>query len=159
MGTQAFRVIAIPTGVVASVRATMRDPQYDYPASESLAAGYGPCRHCLREFDIGTDRRILFTYDPFSQLEPLPLPGPIFVHSLPCDRYGEDAGFPSGLRSHALTLNAYARGRRLLAQRYASAGDIDRSIDELLAQPEVAYIHVRDTEAGCYDFRIERALA
>jgi hypothetical protein len=26
----------------------------------------------------------------------------------------------------------------------------------LLENPAVRYLHVRDTEAGCYDFRIER---
>jgi Protein of unknown function (DUF1203) len=29
--------------------------------------------------------------------------------------------------------------------------------EELLHLPEVDYIEVRDKEAGCYDFRIERA--
>ncbi|HXG72232.1 MAG TPA: DUF1203 domain-containing protein [Gemmatimonadaceae bacterium] len=30
------------------------------------------------------------------------------------------------------------------------------AIKELLSRPEVYYIHVRDTEAGCFDFTIER---
>lgn len=158
METQTLKIVALPTSIVETVRATMRDPQYEYPAFESLANGYGPCRHCLREFKVGVDRRILFTYDPFAQLETLPLPGPIFVHSLPCERYREDGGFPSELRSHALTLNAYARGRKLLAQKYVSERDIDRTMDELLAQPDVSYIHLRDTEAGCYDFRVDRTV-
>ena len=58
--------------------------------------------------------------------------------------------------SHKLTLNAYARGRRLVAQSYVSNGLIEPELQRLLAQPDVAYIHVRDTDAGCYDFSIER---
>ena len=152
----AFRVIAIPTDIAESVRATRRAPVYGHPASEEVATGFGPCRHCLRAFKAGADRRILFTYDPFMQLEVLPLPGPVFVHALHCERYAEDAGFPTDLRAHALTFNAYARGRHLVAQAYAENGSIDETIANLLARYEVAYIHVRNTEAGCYDFRIER---
>jgi hypothetical protein len=29
-------------------------------------------------------------------------------------------------------------------------------IQELLARPDVDYLHVRDTRAGCFDFSIER---
>jgi hypothetical protein len=157
MDNSRFRVVAIPTSVVEAVRATMRSPRYDHPASEEIANGYGPCRHCLREFEVGTDRRILFTYDPFTDLERLPLPGPVFVHSRACERYPETAGFPSDLREHELTFNAYGAGRRLVAQAYGANGSIDAHVEHLLLRPDVDYIHVRDTEAGCYDFRIERA--
>jgi hypothetical protein len=152
-----FRVIAIPTNIVETVRSTMRSPRYDHPASEEIAEGYGPCRHCLREFEVGSDRRILFTYDPFTDLERLPLPGPVFVHSRMCERYPETAAFPSDLRAHELTFNAYGTRRRLVAQMYGTNGAIDAQVERLLARPDVDYIHVRDTEAGCYDFRIERS--
>src|SRR5215470_4171755 len=152
-----FRVIAIPTNVAESVRATRRAPIYGHPVSEEIATGLGPCRHCLRAFKVGAERRILFTYDPFMQLEALPLPGPVFVHALTCERYPEDAGFPPDLHSHALTFNAYAHGRQLVAQAYATDDTIDETVANLLARYEIAYIHVRNTEAGCYDFRIERA--
>jgi hypothetical protein len=152
-----FRVVAIPTNIVETVRSTMRSPRYDHPASEEIASGYGPCRHCLREFEVGSDRRILFTYDPFTDLERLPLPGPVFVHSRTCERYPETAAFPSDLRAHELTFNAYGTRRRLVAQMYGTNGAIDAQVERLLARPDVDYIHVRDTEAGCYDFRIERS--
>ena len=34
---------------------------------------------------------------------------------------------------------------------------IPEAVSRLLSRPDVDYLHVRDTEAGCYDFRIERA--
>ena len=58
--------------------------------------------------------------------------------------------------SHRLTLNAYARGRQLVAQRYVSDGLVEPELQRLLLDRQVAYIHVRDTDAGCYDFCIER---
>ncbi|HME82168.1 MAG TPA: DUF1203 domain-containing protein [Candidatus Eremiobacteraceae bacterium] len=156
MAHSSFRVIALPTTVAQLVRETMRSPGYGHPASDDVAQGYGPCRHCLRAFAVGREHRILFTYDPFSGNETLPLPGPVFVHSDVCARYPEEAGFPDDLRAHALTLNAYARGRKLIEQAYVTNGAVEEMVERLLARTDVDYIHVRDTGAGCYDFRIER---
>jgi hypothetical protein len=43
-------------------------------------------------------------------------------------------------------------------QEYVTDGDVEPVVDRLWKRPDVDYIHVRDTEAGCYDFRIERAV-
>jgi hypothetical protein len=134
----------------------MTSPFAEHPAHVELARGYGPCRHCLRTFRVGEENRILFTYDPFSELESEPLPGPVFIHEHNCELYPVDGAFPEDLRSHPLTLNAYSRGRKLLAQEHATDRDLDAKIERLLARPEIDYIHVRDTEAGCYDLRVER---
>jgi uncharacterized protein DUF1203 len=152
-----FRVVAISTALAEAVKRTGRSPGYGHPAHAEVASGYGPCRHCLRTFAVGAERRILFTHDPFYGVEKLPLPGPVFIHEDACGRFAEDAGFPADLRSHALTLNAYARGRKLIGQEYASDGRAEAAAEQLLARADVDYIHVRDTKAGCYDFRIERA--
>ncbi|GAC1647994.1 MAG: DUF1203 domain-containing protein [Gemmatimonadaceae bacterium] len=151
-----FRHIAIPTLVAEAVRGTLRSPRYGHPAHTELAAGYGPCRHCLRTFAIGRDKRILFTYDPFDGLEVLPLPGPVFIHTSACARYPENGAFPEELRSHSLTLNAYGRGRRLVSQSYVAGGQIDDAIEGVFANSATEYVHVRDTKAGCYDLRVER---
>jgi hypothetical protein len=39
---------------------------------------------------------------------------------------------------------------------YTQDGEVDDTIARLLARSDVDYIHVRDTQAGCYDFLIER---
>jgi hypothetical protein len=149
-------VVAIGDRIADAVRNTLLSPGYGHPAHTEVAAGYGPCRQCLRTFSVGKDRRILFTYDSFRGKEELPLPGPVFIHENQCERYPEDGGFPPDMLSHRLTLNAYARGRRLVGQSYVSNGLIEPELQRLLGQRDVAYIHVRDTDAGCYDFCIEK---
>ena len=119
--------------------------------------GYGPCRHCLRDFKVGQESRILFTYDPFYELKLHPLPGPIFIHAEACPRFVDEGKFPEDLRSHRLTFAGYGAGRSLLCERLVEDGEVDRAIDEMLARPDVRFVHVRDTEAGCYDLRIEPA--
>jgi hypothetical protein len=151
-----YRVVAVGDRITDVVRKTLVSPGYGHPAHTEVAKGYGPCRQCLRTFSVGQDRRILFTYDSFYGRENLPLPGPVFIHENYCERYPDDGGFPVDMLSHKLTLNAYARGRRLVAQSYVSNGLIEPELQRLLGQADVAYIHVRDTDAGCYDFSIER---
>ena len=153
-----LRMIAIPTKVSDLVRTTLRSPGYGHPAHTEVATGYGPCRHCLRTFRIGEESRTLFTYDPFHGVETFPLPGPVFIHANECERYPEDGPFPEDLRAHALTFDAYTHGRRLVAEQHVSDGEWKAAIERLFAREDVDYIHVRDTEAGCYDFRIERRI-
>jgi Protein of unknown function (DUF1203) len=153
---QFYRVVAVGDRIANAVRKTLRSPGYGHPAHTEVATGYGPCRQCLRTFTVGRDRRILFTYDPFYEKEKLPLPRPVFIHETNCERYQEDRGFPLDMLSHRLTFNAYARGRRLVAQSYVSNGVVEPELQRLLQDRDVAYIHVRDTDAGCYDFCIER---
>ncbi|MFL5501367.1 MAG: DUF1203 domain-containing protein [Gemmatimonadaceae bacterium] len=151
-----YRVVAVSDRTADGVRKTMKSPGYGHPAHTETATGYGPCRQCLRTFAIGIDRRILFTYDAFYGKEDLPLPGPVFIHEESCERYAEGDGFPADLLAHRLTLNAYGRGRQLVASRYVSDGLVEAEVERLLADANVDYIHVRDTVAGCYDFCIER---
>jgi hypothetical protein len=151
-----IRVVAIPTDVAEAVRSTMRAPVYGFPAHAELATDAAPCRHCLRVTAPGEARRILFTYDRFAGLEPLPQPGPIYIHADNCPRYPEDGGFPQELRGSPRTVEAYSRGRRLLAQEYVSDGKFEPVIEKLFARTDVDYLQVNSTTAGCFTFRIER---
>ena len=150
------RIVAIPTEVAEAVRSTLRAPVYGFPAHAEVATDAAPCRHCLRTTIAGKDRRILFTYDRFAGVEPLPQPGPVYIHADACSRYSEDAGFPEELRGSPRTLEAYARGRRLLAQEFVSDGKFEQAIEKLFAIPSVDYLQVNSTTAGCFTFRIER---
>jgi hypothetical protein len=151
----AIRIVAIPTEVANSVRETMKAPIYGFPAHAEVATNAAPCRHCLRAITPG-DRRILFTYDRFAGVECLPQPGPVYIHEHNCPRYPGDAGFPEELRASPRTLEAYARGRRLVTQDHVADGKFEEVIERLLEPQEVAYIQVNSTTAGCYTFRIER---
>lgn len=63
-----FRVVALPTEVAESVRATGNAPVYGFPAHRELASGCAPCRHCLRLTRPQEEELLLFTYDPFRVL-------------------------------------------------------------------------------------------
>lgn len=151
-----YRVVPVAPEVARQVRETLTAPGYGHPAHLEVAQGYGPCRVCLHTFREGEEARILFTYDPFAGREPFPLPGPIFIHERECAPYSEDSRFPDGLRFIPLTFNAYGQGRRLLAQVRSGDGRVEEIVDGLFAEPGIAYIHVLNTEAGCFIARLDR---
>jgi hypothetical protein len=153
---QSIRIVAIPTEVAREVRLTMRAPVYGFPAHKELATDAAPCRHCLRTFKVGQDYRILFTYDRFRGVDSLPQPGPVYIHADPCPRYAEDAGFPEELRSSPRTIEAYGAGRQLLGQAHVSDGKPDGAVQGFFARPDVNYLQVHSTTAGCFTFRIQR---
>jgi len=152
-----FRVVAIPTQAAEKVRTTSRSPFHDFPIHVEKLCDSAPCRHCLRQIAGGREEGILCTYDRFADVESLPQPGPIYVHARACERYPETAGFPEELRNSPRTLEAYANGRNLLAREHVTDGRYEPVIAKMLALPQVDYIQVNSTTAGCFTFRIERA--
>ena len=152
-----IRIVAISTAIAEAVRTNLKAPVYGFPAHAELAIDDAPCRHCLRTIHAEKDRRILFTYDRFSGVESLPQPGPVYIHGDSCPRYAETSGFPEELRGSPRTLEAYARGRRLIAQEYVADGKFEPAIERLFSQSEVDYLQINSTSAGCFTFRIERA--
>ena len=151
-----LRVVAIDTAIAEQVRATLKAPVYGFPAHVEQAEDAAPCRHCLQLIPK-QQRRILFTYNRFTGKESFPQPGPVYIHAEHCPRYPENNGFPEELRSSPRTLEAYAPGRKLKAQAYVADGRFEPAIHKLFADPEVDYIQVNSTTAGCFTFRIERA--
>ncbi len=152
----AFKVIAIPTEVAEYVRTSEKSPVYGFPAHKEVAAGRAPCRHCLELIRMQEQELLLFTYDPFQGVGARPSPGPVYLHAEPCRRYREEKIFPSAYKGRKLTFAAYGADRNLLREILLIDGEEEAAANQLFAIPEVAYIHVHSTEAGCYLFRLER---
>jgi hypothetical protein len=151
-----YRVHGIPQPVASAVRSALRSPQYGHPAHAEVATGYGPCRLCLQTFTIGTDERLLFTYQPFSDPAALPAPGPVFIHRQPCERY-DALGLPEALRPLPLVVEGYGDAGTLLVQRRAGEVGVDAILDEVFGSPDTRYVHLRNGEAGCFIARVDRA--
>src|SRR5215475_13707924 len=151
-----IRVIALQTELVNKVLKTKRAPGYGHPAYTELAKGYGPCRHCLRTFQVGEELRTLFTCKPFYMVAPLPSPGPVFVHTEGCERYDEAAGYPQDMLLHPAVMDGYDLEQQLVARRTTSGGNHEMVLSEMFEDATVRYVMVRDHDAGCFDFRVER---
>lgn len=152
----AFRVIPIPADAASEVRRTLRAPRYGHPAHVEVAAGFGPCRSCLRTFREGEEERVLFTWNAFAGTDGSALPGPVFIHRDECEPWSGE-GFPPELRPLSLMLESYGPERTPVARQPVRDGTMEDALARLFANPAVAYVHLRNAEAGCYVARVERA--
>ena len=154
-----LRVIAIATELADQVRETKLSPGYGHPVTSKIAMGHGPCRHCLRPFVVGQDVRLLFTHNPFDGVAPVPQPGPVFVHETACDRHEEAAGYPVELLRFPAVLDGYDAAQIVRRREFVLPGSQPGMAEEMLRDPLVRYVFVRDAKAGCFDLRIERMVS
>jgi hypothetical protein len=150
-----YRIQGISDALASAARQSMRSPQYGHPAHAEVATGYGPCRLCLQTFEVGTDERLLFTYQPFTDPAALPAPGPVFIHRAGCQRYDSPA-LPDALRPLPLVVEGYGGGGALLAQRRVGSALFEEVLETVFEEQEVAYAHLRNAEAGCFIARVDR---
>lgn len=150
----AYRIRGIPDSIATTARGSLRSPQYGHPAHVEVATGYGPCRLCLRTFEVGVEERLLFTYQPFTDPAALPAPGPVFIHRGPCGRY-DAPDLPDMLRPLPLVVEGYGDGGALLCRRRVGTDPAETIIEEVLSHPDARYAHLRNAEAGCFIARID----
>ena len=152
-------IVAIPTEIAEAVRATLRSPVYDSPLTQrwppTLPRAVTACAHSSRaktaEFSLPmiasressrflSPARSMFTRKPVSVIRSTP-------------------DFPRSLaKARALSRPTHTAAgfwpRNTLAD-----GEFEPAIEKLLAHPNVDYLQVNSTTAGCFTFRIERTPA
>ena len=151
-----FHAVAIPTEMADSVRSTMKSPKYGFPVHREVAAGRAPCRHCLEVIKLQEEELLLFTVDAFHSLNVPPSPGPVYIHAEVCSRFSGNGGIPEAYRGRLLTLEAFGADRKLISEVRATEFREEKIAEEMFTDPEVQYVQVRSTEAGCFLFRLER---
>ena len=151
-----FRMIAIASELANKVRETKLSPGYGHPVTAKVATGHGPCRHCLRPFVVGQEVRMLFTLNPFEGVAAIPQPGPVFIHEAECERYEEKAGYPAELLPFAALLDGYDADQMVRRRKMVTDGSQESAVREMMSDPLIRYVMVRDGNAGCFDLRVER---
>ncbi len=153
-----FRYTGIPADAADQVRTTLRSPGYGHAAQREPARGYGPCRSCLATFRVGEEDRLLFTWQPVREPGALPAPGPVFIHAEHCARY-DALEFPPDLRALPIVVEGYAEGGWVRRQERVGGREPEAVVAEVFATPGVAYVHLRNAEAGCFMARVERCFS
>ena len=151
-----YRIQGIPDSIATAARESMKSPQYGHPVHAEMATGYGPCRLCLETFQVGSDERLLFTYQPFTDRAAVPAPGPVFIHRARCQRY-DGPELPETLRVLSLVLEGYDAGGALFVQRRVGNSRFESVLEDVFDPAEVQYAHLRNAEAGCFIARIDRS--
>jgi hypothetical protein len=147
----------LPTETVRALQAGGLD-SYGMRPELRVSDGLGaPCRHCLRQVPAGQDYLIV-AHRPFPALQPYAETGPIFLCAGACEPGGGEA-VPPMLASAQYIVRGYGADDRIV---YGTGGvvatpAIPARAEELLARPDIAYVHVRSAANNCYQLRIDRA--
>jgi hypothetical protein len=130
--------------------------------------GGAPLRCCLRPIRPG-ERVALVSYAPLrrwaretgAQPGPYDEVGPVFVHAGPCEGPG-GTGYPPELAGGRRVFRAYSAAGGILGGRLFESGPTpdpaaaQKALAEMLADPEVALVHARALEYGCFTFEVRR---
>lgn len=167
--TANFEVLAIDPAALAELR--IADDAGHPPRLVTDAAGGSPLRCCLRN-SLPGEEIALVSYAPLRRwagqtgADPGPYDevGPVFIHRQECG--GQDGpGYPAAYTGSRRVLRAYSAEGRILGGRLVEPDDVRepaaaaRVLAEIFADPQVALVHARAVEFGCFTFEVRRAAA
>jgi len=156
-----FKIVPLSEKYAASIRLNQTD-DFGHNIIEQVAAGKGPCRVSLKPFVKGQDIRLLFSHSPFTIDNAYNQPGPVFINKEAVKAYDDVHRFPPEIKadkkSFPLTLIGYNTSQMMVSTQLVGDNDVDEMIDAIFDNhPEVAYLHARNAQAGCFICKIERA--
>lgn len=153
-----IRFVPIPTKTARDLRAGCGDAN-GQPAEHAVSDGVGyPCRHCLRPIPEGEGVLVL-AYRPFPAPQPYAEIGPIFLCATDCPAPAAPAALPAMLASPEYILRGYGADDRIVygTGRIIPTDAIPLEAATTLADPRVAYVHIRSARNNCFQVRIEPA--
>ncbi|WP_371479790.1 DUF1203 domain-containing protein [Kitasatospora sp. NBC_00315] len=158
--TTALRIRPIDPAVLDRLRE--HDDAGRPPVRSVDATGGAPLRCCLTRARPG-ERIALLSYAPLRRwaaetgADPGPYDelGPVFVHAGACA--GAGPGWPEGFHGSERVLRAYDREGHILRGVAVTPDTAEEVARELLADPQVAVVHVRALAFGCFLHEIRRA--
>jgi hypothetical protein len=153
-----LRFSAIPTAAAEALRSGGPDA-YGRPAERAVSDGGGnPCRHCLRDIPAGAAMLIL-AWRPFPAAQPYAETGPVFLCAEPCARHPDTPEPPPVIAGRKrFMVRGYGGDHRIVYGTGAvvATADLVASAEAMLADPGVAYLHLRSASNGCYQARVDR---
>jgi len=152
-----LRFTPIPTDIVRAYQAGGLDANGQKP-ERHLSDGEGnPCRHCLQMIPKDAGMLIL-AHRPFPAPQPYAEVGPIFLCAEACAP-GGGSGLPQVLNSPDYILRGYSAQDRIVYGTGAvvPTAELAEGAAARLADPRVAYVHVRSARNNCYQLRIDAA--
>lgn len=149
----------IPAADLRQIRAAGTDEAGNRLTVQTEAAGGSPLRCCLRE-SLPGERVLLIAYTPPGPRGAYAERGPVFIHAEPCGGYLTPGQYPPGLSHRQRVVRGYDWEGQITGGVLVSDGvQALAVISELMAQPPVAFLQLRNVGPGCYNFTVRRAAA
>ncbi|MDT0267456.1 DUF1203 domain-containing protein [Streptomyces sp. DSM 44915] len=169
MTTATYQPLAIAPHVLDELRE--RDDSGVIPRVYADATAGAPLRCCLRRSRVG-ERVSLVSYAPLRRWAAAAgvYPGaydevgPVFIHTGRCPGPEASFGYPFAETGAARVLRRYGGEGRITGGALVRLPDdpgqaqtaVDRALHMAFADPEVAVVHVRAVEYGCFQYEVRR---
>jgi hypothetical protein len=151
-------VHAVDPERLAAIR-NARTDGHGNPFRPFPATGAGePLRCCLRYAAAG-EPIALISFAPFTHVSPWTEVGPVYVHGDRCGGFDSAGGLPPELRRGPVLLRTYHADDSMNYERntlITDDRDLEATIEQLLARPDVATVHVRTARPQCFLYAVTR---
>lgn len=150
-----LRVRPLPAATLRRFRAQGHDDHGHPWRPRADREGGAPLRCCLRDSRPG-ESIALISYAPVREsvggvAGPYDEVGPVFVHADECEGAMDQKRYPSNWAERPQVLRSYrSDGTIAGGVRLEPGADRDAAARELLADPDVAFVHSRNVIHGCY---------
>lgn len=121
--------------------------------------GGWPLRCCLGDSEVG-DTIAVIAWSPFPWRGAYAEVGPIVVHAARCPGAPGAEGLPEAHDRRSMTLRPYGSDRHIAYAKVRSvpAGEsVTAQLHDLLDDPDIDFVHGRNTTGGCFSFQASRA--
>ncbi len=150
-----MRFSPIPTPLVRAYQSGGLDANGQVPERQISDGDGNPCRHCLNLIPKGAEMLVL-AHRPFPAPQPYAEVGPIFLCADACEAGGGE-DMPQILESPTYILRGYGRDDRIVYGTGAVVAieTLPEEAARRLADPRIAYVHVRSARNNCFQVRID----
>ena len=150
-----MRFSPISTLIARAYQSGGLDANGQVPERQISDGDGNPCRHCLNLIPKGAEMLVL-AHRPFPAPQPYAEVGPIFLCADACEAGGGE-DMPQILESPTYILRGYGRDDRIVYGTGAVVAieTLPEEAARRLADPRIAYVHVRSARNNCCQVRID----
>lgn len=117
-----------------------------------------PCRVSLADAEVGESVLLLsFTHQPADS--PYRSSGAIFVRETAAEASPAVNEVPAFLRHRLLSFRGYDTEGMMVRAEVSEGTALEEVVGRMFSVAETAYIHVHNAKPGCFNCRIDRAMA
>jgi len=108
-----------------------------------------PCRVSLEDAPVGAEL-LLLPYEHHPAASPYRASGPIYVRRGAVRRDLQPGEVPSYVSGRLISVRAYDAAAMMIAASVCEGSAVAGALDELFADPAVAYVHLHNAKRGCF---------
>ena len=114
-----------------------------------------PCRISLVDAEVG-DELLLLPYEHLDARSPYRASGPVYVRARARRAVLEPGVVPPYVTRRLMSVRAYDTDDMMVAGEVCEGVEVHATLERLMGDDAVAYVHLHNARRGCFSCRVER---